>query len=92
MAEFQVSEVAANLHQSALDCQGLSFVIIETRPLLCDKDFFNNGSHSWTHCLSTVTMVDDGTTQTRARSLLQLSNVTDTVLLNEKKLRVHRSV
>jgi hypothetical protein len=37
-------------------------------------------------------MVDDGTTQTRARSLLQLSNVTDAALLNAKKLRVNRSV
>jgi hypothetical protein len=37
---------------------------------------FNNGSHSYTSCLTTVTIVGDVTMETKARSLSYLNNAT----------------
>jgi hypothetical protein len=50
----------------------------EFNPYLC-----NNGSHIWTHCLTTVTVVSNVTMEIKVGSLPYLNNTNDTILLNE---------
>jgi hypothetical protein len=46
---------------------------------------YKNGSHIWTHCLTTVTTIGGIKMETMVSSLLQLNNETNTVLLNNAR-------
>jgi hypothetical protein len=85
MTDVQTSEVHSELTpinvgpwRVQTDNRGNHAILVwQLNPYLC-----NNGSHSWTHCLTTTTMVCNVTIETKVCSLPLLNSATDTLLLN----------
>jgi hypothetical protein len=89
---FKLLRWMQNLHETTRDREGLSLVTSVTTPISCKQlkpRLCSKGSHSWTHCLTTVTMeTKERITRnlTKLRSLRYLNNVNNTVLLNHVRV------
>jgi hypothetical protein len=64
--DIKPAPVSLKLSKVKFGCHGNQTIIVwQLKPYKC-----SNGSHSWTHCLTTVTIVGDVTMETKVCRLL----------------------